>query len=118
VNDRVVLAEHWIGGTRVTRAGERKALLDVPDSRRAASRAGALRLAGTLLLGAGAFSAAGAAAGIAGTGDLRDSPAGLSLLAVSGVGVLLHYLGARREAEAERSFNRYAFQTGACAPPL
>jgi hypothetical protein len=109
----------WLDGDRITNTEAYDALLRVPASHAAAVRGFKLRVAGFALIGAGLLGTVGAAAGIAaGAHDSKDAPAAVSLLAISGVGAVLAYLGHRSELESLRRYNQYAFTTGACARPL
>jgi hypothetical protein len=116
---RPLQTARWINGERITNTEAATALLQVPASRPAAVRGLQLRIAGFTLIGGGLVGTVGVAAGIAaGLHDSKDAPAAVSLLALSGVGVVLGYLGHKSELQSIRSYNQYAFATGACARPL
>jgi hypothetical protein len=112
------LTAYWADGRRVLRSDVEALLLATRDSHAAAARSRRLRIAGYTLIAASVFGSVGVVAGIAGTGDHRDAPAGLSGLAVSGVGAALNYFAQKSFSEGLRSYNAYAAATGACRTPL
>lgn len=107
----------FVGDARVTSADLDSLLVATPASRADAKKARALRIAGWTLVGAG-LGGSGVAAGVIGSvSDSSYAPAGLSVLALSGVGAALLYAADRRETAAVREYNAFASATGACAAP-
>jgi hypothetical protein len=106
-----------IDGMAVTRTEAEDEMIALHASRADAQRARRMRVAGAVLIGAGVLGTAGVAATIAIAGHPHDAPAGVSMLALTGVGAVLNYVGKRREQAAMARYNAYMRETGACAAP-
>jgi hypothetical protein len=107
----------WLGGAPVDIRELNEALRSARASQPAIDRARRLRLAGWTLMGAGVTGTVTTAVALAADRRGQQTTEGLGAMALAGVGALLLYLGKRSETQAVRSFNRQAFESGACLVP-
>jgi hypothetical protein len=89
-------------------------LLNDPASRAVFIQARDLRAASVVLMFGGVAAAGATTASMYATGERTYAPAGLTLLAVTGVGIVLGYFAGDAEQQATREYNEAARLRGHC----